>query len=368
MTRLHPLPLALLLLSLLALPSRSHAGEQTLTLTTALSTAYDSNFLEYSDNQLDTFKAGTHPLRFAVESTDDGIFSPGVSLTWEQDLGGGRRHALRARWDGDFHATNPGADHRSYSARWTESFTRARRLVLGYSRLNNYYVRQLRDEDLPAVAPLDKRWQRAEYTQDAATVGWRQAFTKTTTLGLGYRYEKRDYLPAFRERTSTANQALVSVDWDELPNRGDIEITAGYRALVADATDGDAVTGDDDDVSYHGLLTSITGRMDFSKKGSVRWGGDAGLDVYTRIYDSKVSPLLDPAHAGRNDLFVGFAAGLRAAWKRWDARAWFRIENNTADLGTGASPTSDSGSYKVNQFGLDLSWTGLLWSSGKASH
>ena len=264
MSRRQQLSLALLLLTLPALPTPAHASEQTLTLTTALSSAYNSNFLEYSDNQLDTFKAGTHPLRFAVESTDDGIFSPGVSLTWEQDQGGGRRHALRAHWDGDFHGTNSGADHRTYSGRWTESFSRGRRFALGYSRLNNFYVRQLRDEDLPAVPPLDARWQRAEFNQDAVAASWRQALTKTATLGFAYRYESRDYLPAFRERSSKANQGVASVDWDELPNHGDIEVTAGYRVSAAEATDGDAVTGDDDDVSYHGLLSAITGRMDLA--------------------------------------------------------------------------------------------------------
>src|SRR5438874_11272298 len=125
----------LLLLLLLLLPLThtrpALAAGQRLLFTGSLSSERNDNFLEYSDNQLQTFKAGTHPLRFAVESTDDGIFSPGASLTWEVDDGGGRRHALRGRWDGDLHAVNSGADRRAYGARWTESFASGRRFAAG---------------------------------------------------------------------------------------------------------------------------------------------------------------------------------------------------------------------------------------------
>ncbi len=361
MPRRPSLSLALLVLALPSLATVARASAQNLSLALGVGSVYNDNFLEYSDNQLQTFKDGTHPLRFAVQSTDDGIFSPGVSLTWELDQGGGRRHALRAHGDGDFHAHNPGADRRAWSGRWTESFAGGRRLALGYGRLDHYYVRQLRDEDL-AAGLGDARWQRAEFDQDAWTGSWHQPVGKAN-LGLAYRYETRAYLPAFRERTSTANQGEMTLAWSELPRRGEVELSGGYRQLVADATDGDAIAGDDDDVSYHGILAGVTGRMELSRKGSLRWGADVGVNLATRAYDSDRPPAVDPFHAGRNDVLAGLEAGLRAGWGRWDARAWFRIENNSADLGTGASPTSDSGSYHENQFGLDLSWSGAIWKS-----
>src|SRR5260221_2729380 len=150
MPRRPSLSLALLVLALPSLATVARASAQNLSLALGVGSVYNDNFLEYSDNQLQTFKDGTHPLRFAVQSTDDGIFSPGVSLTWELDQGGGRLHAMRAHGDGDFHAHNPGADRRAWSGRWTESFAGGRRLALGYGRLDHYYVRQLRDEDLAA--------------------------------------------------------------------------------------------------------------------------------------------------------------------------------------------------------------------------
>ena len=357
---------ALIALAAPACPTHAHANEQLLSLAATLSSVRNDNFLEYSDNQLAIFTAGTHPLRYAVQTTNDGIFSPGISLTWELHQGAGRWHALRAHWDGDFHASNPGADRRSYGGRWTERFAGGRRLELGYGRMDHYYVRQLRDVDL-AAALGDARWQRAEFDQGAVFAKWREPLGRKAHLGFAYRYEKRDYVPAFVERTSKANQGDLSLGWTDLPHHGEIELSGGYRKSKAQGTDGDAIVGDDDDVSYHGLLAGMTGRMELSRSGSVRWRGDLGLDLATRAYDSTRPPAVDPFHVGRNDTLTGFEAGLLAAWRRWDARAWFRVETNTAKLGTGAAPTSDSGSYHETQFGLDLSWSGAIWRSAKGN-
>lgn len=344
----------------------STASQQSLSLTAGVSSVYNNNFLEYSNNQLDRFKAGTNPLRFAIESTDDAIFSPAVSLQWELDQGGGRRHALRAHWDGDFHGTNPSADYRSYSARWTESFGGGKRLAVGYGRMDNFYVRQLRDEDIARVlvAPVnrDLAFQRAEFDQDAITATWRQNVAKNMNMGLAYRYEKRDYVPAFAERSSKANQGEIRLGWDGLPKGAELELNAGYRQSKAEPQ-----LGDSSDVSYHGILAGATGRMQLSRSKMMRWTGDAGIDLATRSYDSDLGAVIDPFHFERSDMLIGFEVGVRASYKRWDARAFGRIENNNADLGTGAAPTSDSGSYNKNMVGLELSWSGDLWKSGKSN-
>lgn len=366
MSRRVSLCAALFLIASLTPAVSSAASEQSLSLSAGVSTTYNSNFLEYSDNQIDRFKAGTNALRFSLESTDDVIFSPGVSLQWELDQGSGRKHALRAHWDGDFHGSNPGADYRSYSARWTESFGGGRRFAVGYGRMDHFFVRQLRDEDLPVLLG-DARWQRAEFDQDAITASWRQDVGKDMNLGLAYRYEKRDYNAAFVERSSKNNQGVVTLGFDKLPNRGEIELSAGYRQSKADADDGDGIAGDDDDVSYHGILAGANGRMQLSRSKALRWTGDLGVDLATRSYDSDRSAAIDPFHVGRNDMLIGFEAGVRASWKRWDARVFGRLENNNADLGTGASPTSDSGSYSKQMVGLELSWSGHLWKSAKSN-
>ena len=357
------------LLLLPCLPARSLAARgQSLSVSAGLATAYDDNFLQYSDLQLATFALGTHPLRYAVESTDDGLFTPDLSLTWQLDEGGGRRHALRLHWDGDFHARNATADHHATGVRWTESFASGRRLTAGWYRLNNYYLRQLRDEDLPSALG-DQRYQRAQFDLDIYSAGWRQRLGQSMHADLGWQFEKREYVPAFRERTSGTHQGDLHLDWDRLPHRGDVEVRIAWRQSDAKGTDGDEVGGvrDDDDVSYHGPEAGISGRMEFHRDRRWRFGGDLGWELGKRAFDSPLTTT-DPYHYGRHDTMNAVEAGLRLAYRRrWTARAYYRVENNTAKLGAIAPPTSDSGSYHENRFGLELGWSGLVWHQAAAT-
>ena len=349
-----------LLLAGHAVPVRA-ASRQSLSYSLGLTTEYNDNFLEYSDNQLRDFSNGVHPLRIPLSSTDDGLFMPSVELAWQLDEGRGRRHGLRVRWEGDFHASNPTADYRSYGFHWLESYRGERRLALGYAKIGRYYLRHLKDEDLP-VALQDYRWQRADFDLQLASIGWTQGVGRPANLWLGYRFEKRDYNERFKERTSGTHQGLATVTFGRLPKRSVVELSGGFRLSDARADDGDAIPGDDDDVSYHGLLAAVTGRREILRRDRWRMGGDLALYSSTRNYTSSVTS--DTYHNGRNDLLVGVETGARVAYRpRLVARFYFRYEDNHANLGTIAPATSDSGSYRVHAFGLSLDWSGGLWHS-----
>jgi len=343
-----------------ASPAEAASG-QSLSATAGFTAGYDDNILEYSDSQLRSFEAGTHPLRFAIQTTDDMIYSPSLALTWELDEGRGRRHALRIRGEGDSHAKNSIADFHSFSASWRESFRRDRRLSVGYFVLPDYYLRQLRDEDLPAALG-DSRYRGARFDLQIATASWRQRAGRGREAGLAYRFERRRYNPEFQERNAGLHEGDLSLDWTRLPRRGDVGLHAGYRVSSAQATDGDEVGGvrDDDDLSYHGLTAGIDGRMELARTGPWRLGGDLGYWLETRSYESTLPT--DRYHFGRSDLLHAIEVGLRVGYRpHWAMRGSFRFEDNTAHLSTLAPPTSDSGSYRVNQVNLALEWSGGLW-------
>lgn len=353
--------LALALATLVVAPPAEAAGTQRLAVTAGLTTTYDDNILELSDNQLGDFEAGTHPLRFAVKTIDDAVYNPSLALTWEQDQGHGRRHTFRVRGQGDYHGKNGIADVHSFGANWRESFRRDRRLSVGYFVLPDYYLRQLRDEDLPAALG-DFRYRGARFDLQIATASWQQRAGRRRLAGIAYRYERRRYNPEFRERNAGLHEGDLSLDWNRLPRRGDIGLHTGYRMSSAQATDGDEVGGvrDDDDLSYHGLLAGIDGRMEFKRTGPWRLGGDLGYELETRRYESTLAT--DRYHFGRSDVLRAVELGLRIGYRpHWAMRGSFRFEDNTAHLGTTAPPTSDSGSYRVKQLVLALEWSGDLW-------
>jgi hypothetical protein len=357
------LPVAVLLLAALLLPVPTLAASK-LTLDLSASLVRNDNFLEYSQNQIDTYEAGTHPLRYAVSSIDDVILGPGASLTWELDEGKGRRHALRAHWDGDFHSSNPGADFRNYSARWTESFRGGRRFAVGFGRLDNFYVRQLRADGIPLPPPApgpqnDVLWRRAEFDQDAITASWREPLRRHVDLGVNLRHEIRTYVAPFDERSSKANEAGLSLGFDGFKADGSLDFELGYRRSVAKAHDSKN-PADTTDVSYHGFEGGVSGRRTLSHSGHTRWIGDAALSFATRDYDSQLPERVDAYHVGRSDMLIAFEVGVRAEVRDLGVRGFVRLENNDAKLSalaTATNPSTDSGSYRKMQVGVEATWS-----------
>jgi hypothetical protein len=343
--------------------ARPAVAEQTLNLRVGGSSAYDSNLLQYSDQQITTFDAGTHPARYSIPSIGDVVWNPAVALAWELDEGHGRKHALRVRGEGDFHQQDRTADLRSASVRWRESFRRDRQFSLGGYALPNYYLRQLSDEDAPGTG--DARYRRAEFALAIGSASWSQRIGRGNQLGLDYQFERRTYRTNFRERDSDTHQGETSWGWTRLPHRGAIELRAGYRDSKAKGVDGDEAPGvppDDPDVSYNGWMGGAGGRMEFSRRANLRLGGDAAYEFGTRHYTSDRTA--DRYHFGRNDLLQVVEVGLRAqARPHWSARAFVRYESNDAKLGSAAPATSEAGSYHETRVGLSVEWSGDLWRS-----
>ena len=360
-----PALLALLVLTLIPAQARAAHG-QSLNLSAGLGASYDDNFLELSDNQLSDFSSGLHPRRYSVRSTDDVLYAPDLALTWQFDERHGRRHALRARYDGNFHSRNGTADCDAAGLRWTESFPRDRRLSAGWYRLNNFYLRQLRDEDLPA--PLGEfRYQRAQFDLDIWSANWRQRLGRSVHAEVAYQFERRAYLPAFRERDSGTHQAELHADWSRLSRSPVLDVHLGYLRSDAKAADGDEAGGvaDDDDVSYHGFEGGVGAHTEFRRSGSWRLGGDLAWETEHRAYDS--NRLTDRYHYGRHDTMNAVEAGLRLGYRpHWGLRAYYRLQDNAATLGASAPPSSDSGTYRENRFGLQLDWTGRVWHQAAA--
>jgi hypothetical protein len=343
----------------------SLAAGQKLGLTAGLSSAYDSNLLQYSPEQLTLFDGGTKPDRFSIQTRDDLVWNPSAALLWEIDQGHGRRHALRLRGEGNFHQENGTADYRAGSVSWRESFRGERRLALGYYLLPHYYLRQLLAEDVVPTFPGLSKYRRAQFDLGIASASWSQRVAREQQVEVAYQFERRRYVAEFRERDSDTHQGEITWGVSSLPNRGAIQLGALYRKSVAKASDGDEVAGvppDDADVSYHGLGGQLSGRLEFGRRGRGRFLGDLGYEIAARHYDS--GRPADKYHFGRNDLLNAFEVGLRCQYRpHWAARGFYRYETNDAKLGSAAPASADAGSYRQHQVGLSLEWSGDVWRS-----
>jgi hypothetical protein len=353
--------------AVLALGAQVAAAGQDLNLRMGFGTIYDTNLLEYSKDQRALFERGTRPDWFSIRSLDDVTWNPVVALIWDADAGRGRHHSLRLKGEGDFHARNPTADFRSISAGWREAWSGGRRLSFGYYALPHYYLRQLAEED--SVPPASPGHVRAQFDLQMATASWGQRIAKRTGIELAYQFENRRYVPEFRERDSKTHQGELTLEFTGLPNRGSIDVSGGWRDSKAKGTDGDEIAGsppDDADLTYHGPIASLAGRVELGRTRRSRVYGDARYEYGSRSYDSDRPA--DRFHFGRSDALNAVELGLRLQLRpHWNARGFFRHESDLARLGANAPATSDVGSYSKNQLGLVVDWSGSIWRSERGS-
>lgn len=327
-----------------------------------LGVMHDDNILEYSDGQIRTFEAGTHPDRYSIETIDDVVWEPTVSLAYTKDRGTRRGRMIRLRWSGSFHATNQTADYGAASVTWRESFSKGRAISLGVYELPNYYLRQLRDEDIPLGGGVS-RYRRASFDLTIGSVEWRQRVAQRTTLTLDYQYERRVYNEDFRERDSDTHVVGLGCDWSPKKKPFSLAGSAAYRSSRAAGEDGDEVAGappDDADISYNGLVLSAGTRVDLAQGRSGRLEGEIGSGVSTRNYTT--DRVYDTSHYQRDDLLFNMTVGLR--WNPrgpFSLRGFYEHENNKATFSSPTPPTSDPSSYTANMIGMSIDWGRSLW-------
>lgn len=352
--------LALLALALLA-PSFARAAEsQRLRMNVGLSSYYTDNLLQYSDEQIRQFDAGSTPTHYSIESVDDGVWRPSLSLTWEADRARGHGREIRLRGSGEFHGSDKTADFHGASLAWRESFGTGRRLSLLGSYIPSYYLRQLFDEDVPPGG--GSQYRRAEFSLFVGSIGWRQPITRRVRAEVTYQFEHRGYNDDFPERTSNTHQGEAGVEWSR--RRGNrLEVHGGYRKSIAKADDSDAISNDDANVGYHGLLAGVGGTATLLDQPRLRAGLYGSFEFATRSYDSDLPG--DVSHYGRDDARQKFEVGLRGGPSaRLTARGFFRHEKNRADFPAGGGATLNPTDYDESQIGVALDWSATLWRSG----
>ena len=349
------------LLALGVCQARAARG-QSLNATVGLTMLYDDNILQYSQEQLEVYESGRQPDRFSLATSDDALFGPSLSLSWEADRGGGRRRGLSLQGSGDFHAKNGTADFRSGRVSWREQLRSGQRLLVSYYLLPHFYVRQLFDED--AVVPYSglSRYRRAQFDLQIASLSWMQPLARRLRVELDYQYENRRYNSSFRERDSGAHEGRVGLHWRLLPRGQRIDTWGGYRVSHARADDGDLepASADDVDLRYRGLVAGVQGTVDLARGPRWRLSADLEYGLATRTYGSDRPA--DRYHFGRDDLLNEGAIGFRLArGPHWSVRGFYRLEKSRADLGATAPPQSETGTYRQNQVGVGIEWSGTLW-------
>lgn len=368
----HLAGLALAAVALVGPVSAAPAAGPHLEMSVGIAGNYDNNLLQYSDDQLRLFEAGTRPDEFSIRTRDDFIANPYATLNLEQRRPGGRRRALRLHAEGNFHSKNGTADAHAMSIGWREGFGEGRRFAATYYLLPRYYLRQLFDPNAVVAFRGLSKYRRAEFKLQITTLGWTQRLRRNLTGNAEYRYEARGYNPEFEERSSATHQGQGQLTLGHLPRRGSVNLGAGYRVSHAQAGSFvDVATGNVtplSDVSYHGLVSHLEGGAELARGRRWRLATSARYEFETRAFTSDRAT--DRFHFGRKDVLNAGELDVRlGVGHHWSAVASGRTEFNHARLGASSSTstTGDSGSYRDYLAGLAIEWTGDVWRGGRGA-
>jgi hypothetical protein len=112
----------------------------------------------------------------------------------------------------------------------------------------------------------------------------------------------------------------------------------------------------------HGIVGGANGSVELARRGRLRLQGDLAWEIETRDFDARDPN--DRIHFGRLDVFNAGEAGLRGVLRRhWSLRGFYRIESNHARLGAPLASSTGPASYRVNQAGIVVEWSGAIWRS-----
>jgi hypothetical protein len=276
----------------------------------SLSVAYDNNLCSYSDDDLDLFVDQLEPDRFRIETYDDLVFLPSL----EFKVGYGRsafRSGLDARYRANLYTGNSIKNYQTLRLEFNQRLFDFSSVSLGYSYLPSFYIRDIKDFDLPADA--ENRYRKMEFERRA---GWLDVSVPATDrLEFSGGYERRvyDYCDSFNEYDGVADSYKAQAEIDLWDYRPSFEYT--FRTYDARGYDepGETKQGSDDsDASYEQDQYQITLGLPGFRVHRVEGDLTLGFRFADRYYTSKKPFEDDPYHSGREDALTKGWVTMRA--------------------------------------------------------
>lgn len=220
-------PGALALAGLLALTAAEAAdrpGIWSFRVRADMEARYDDNILMLSESEQDRLDPSdpNNRERFGISRPEDVIFSPGVGLTFSRSPRGGRETTIGLSATAHQNVESTVRNYQRYGLSVRQELNRSREhlttLSVGFSRIPDYYLRQLIDLDASpptcngdtstcvhtaAEYRLDRVW--GEVTQEIVN--------RVLSVSAGYARERREYGDTFEERDSHSNVFTLETSW-----------------------------------------------------------------------------------------------------------------------------------------------------------
>lgn len=345
-------------------PAAGAAGRPTrLSVDLDFSTRYDSNVLQYSEEDERAFLRNEPASRFAIRSLDDAVFRTSASVAVSRAIVGRRASALRYTYTTYRHGQDPVEDYEAHVVSLRQPFLRTAWATVVYSHVPSYYVRELWDDDFTSPYRFYPRYQAATYRSDRVSLraGWRP----WSDWGVSARADVRwqDYNPSFDERDATSWAGSLRLSWAAAqPLTIGLEpVFIERRARGSDPARPSIPDSLRADVSYQRGGVTMDARLD---EGSLfRRAPELSVEVSafrTRYTTDRVA---DVYHHGRRDTAVVVDLDAERTIRPGAALfAMYEVERARSTGTNAPQGRGDVGSFDVWRIGggVRLSWSGVL--------
>lgn len=271
--------------------AKSKAKKKSYYVETEVTTEYDTNVFDYSQDDRAEYKSYTNTPRFeGVDSLDDFITRVSLNAGLEKKIFDMGATVFDLGMRTNIYTENDDKNYQIYDISVKQRMGKNNLVKVGYEYLPNYFVRTLRDADIPS----GNKYRKAEFKSNSVYLKyWNKPLDKLSWW-IQYTFSDKDYNSDFKERDTESHEIDLSLGYKPLEwIRFNPRFT--YSLNNAQASDGDVNV--DPDISREeyrlGLYINLYPKGKFSYL--------LGYNFYWVNYTTGNAVADDPYHAGRDD-------------------------------------------------------------------
>lgn len=327
-----------------------------------LGTMYDDNILKYSEKYLNRFMNGLDEGRFHVETYDDVVISPSISLAKQFRIFGKKVSTVDAGYSYKWYVVNGINNWSTFDVGFRQNFAKRASVKVFYSYIPSFYIRHFRDDDWVKVygyTPIT--FQPYSFSKDTYGFWLQNTFFKNSRVMFTFNYQTYFHNEHYIEYDS--DNTLYRIKLFQ-PLHKNLRLELMYQFTHSDAKgfdepDESKFDSDDSDASFDedGFIGGLIWTLPKIKKLSHDIKGE--VVVYKRYYNTEEYVEVDPLHAGRVDdnlrFYVTYNLTLNKQWSVSAFYNWY-YRNSGSSSPINDWYISDEKDYKQNQIGLDIKY------------
>lgn len=333
-----------------------------------LETTYDNNILKYSEKYLDRFMNREDEGRFHIETYDDIIVKPSLSLSGTYKLFKKKNTKVSLYGNYNAYMVNPVKDWSMYIFGVQQYFAKKASFRISYTYIPEFYVRHFRDEDrvdyfkeIYGSGYIPEAFVPFSFSKDNYGIWVQNTFFKDTRIRLNFDYALYYHNKHYTEYDAENFYYGFNI-YQGIGKK--LDVNFGYQYMTSDAIGYDepfetGETSDDADADHEGdsFWGGVSWRMPNIKKYRQYLGAD--FKYIKKYYTTDAYIEIDPEHAGRVDnmfelafeyrLRINKSLNISAYYKRYG-----RDSLTSSDINS--EYVSDEKDFKQYRVGMKLSY------------